>query len=164
MWRDVTWRSVILLRGCGPCGKRECPLRKLNIYPHFCSPEKYCGSFIWVENFLWLPESLSFSSCFTDYLNNRCQSGQILCNLLQRKVYFEKEEKNKETIQVEFSVLELIKINYEEDIFYSFCLGKIATLDDVYHCPECHVCYEYQIWECRQCGASSAIFCPRKHL
>ena len=51
------------------------------------------NGFIWVQNYLPIfPESLKLTACFCDYLNYRCQSGDILSNLLHRKVFYDKEE------------------------------------------------------------------------
>ena len=51
------------------------------------------NGFIWVQNYLPIfPESLRLTACFCDYLNYRCQSGDILSNLLHRKVFYDKEE------------------------------------------------------------------------
>ena len=47
--------------------------------------------FVKVNNFLWFPQQLNLSPCFLDYLNFRCQGGEILHNLLTRKVSIEDE-------------------------------------------------------------------------
>lgn len=51
-----------------------------------------CKGFVLVNNFLRFPSYMNFSGCFVDYLNYRCQSGEILSRLLARKVFLEDDD------------------------------------------------------------------------
>lgn len=120
-----------------------------------------CKGFILVNNFLRFPSYMKLSSCFVDYLNYRCQSGEILSKLLARKVCCaslslspdEPAQLEQQGADAEKNVFDLVQ---KGDFFYSFCLGKVVSLEDFDHCTGCHVCFEHSYWICKRCGASTA--------
>jgi len=132
-----------------------------------CSESPRCKGFILVNNHLNFPPILNLSRCFIDYLNYRCHSGEILSRLLARKVCLELEDQDQdfengetrpaladaEKTAVVFDLLQ------KRDVFYSFCLGKVVSLEDVDHCVQCHVCFEHSFWSCKSCGATTARLC-----
>ena len=76
------------------------------------------NGFIWVQNYLPIfPESLKLTACFCDYLNYRCQSGDILSNLLHRKVFYDKEESSNNSSS-EFSNANTVGLKFEEEKKY----------------------------------------------
>ena len=136
---------------------------------------KAARSFINLNNYFWFPQHLNLSSCFLDYLNYRCQGGDILLNLLTRKVTIEDDE---DEDSQEIQVLDLLKTGQDTDgFFYSFCEGQVVSSEDVDHCTNCHVCFEHTFWNCARyfkiqcshfiltknlifrCGASVARLC-----
>ena len=129
----------------------ESPTRGISKDSH---AKAFSRGFITVNNYFWFPPQLNLSPCFLDYLNFRCQGGEILLNLLTRKVSIEDEETyedNKETEEKSLVVFDLLKSGEAEDtegFFYSFCSGQVVSSEDVDHCINCHVCFEHSFWNC----------------
>ena len=61
-------------------------------YVRICTGSPRCKAFVLVNNFLRFPSYINLSRCFTDYLNYRCQNGEILAKLLARKVCMQDED------------------------------------------------------------------------
>ena len=133
----------------------ESPTRGISKDSH---AKAFSRGFITVNNYFWFPPQLNLSPCFLDYLNFRCQGGEILLNLLTRKVSIEDEETyedNKETEEKSLVVFDLLKSGEAEDtegFFYSFCSGQVVSSEDVDHCINCHVCFEHSFWNCARYG------------
>ena len=129
----------------------ESPTRGISKDSH---AKAFSRGFITVNNYFWFPAHLNLSQCFLDYLNFRCQGGEILLNLLTRKVSIEDEEPyddNKESEEKSLVVFDLLKSGDAEDtegFFYSFCSGQVVSSEDVDHCVNCHVCFEHSFWNC----------------
>jgi len=140
----------------------ESPTRGISKDSH---AKAFSRGFITVNNYFWFPAHLNLSQCFLDYLNFRCQGGEILLNLLTRKVSIEDEEPyddNKESEEKSLVVFDLLKSGDAEDtegFFYSFCSGQVVSSEDVDHCINCHVCFEHSFWNCARCGSSVARLC-----
>lgn len=115
-----------------------------------------CKGFVLVNNFLRFPPYMNFSGCFLDYLNFRCQNGEILSRLLARKVFLEEDDDQLGNEGTEKSVFDLLR---KRDWFYSFCMGKLVSIDEFDHCSQCLVCFEHSFWCCKKCGTSTARLC-----
>jgi len=130
---------------------------------HSFSESPRCKGFILVNNCLVFPRKLNLSRCFIDYLNYRCHSGEILSRLLARKVCLEIEDQDLEDGETRPVDAEKTAVVFDllqkRDIFYSFCLGKVVSVEDFDHCVQCHVCFEHSFWSCKTCGASTARLC-----
>lgn len=125
------------------------------VYVKKCLGSPRNKGFVLINNYFKFPTNLNLSPCFKDYLNFRCQNGEILTNLLRRKAQFENDSKVEQE--------KIRKLVYQDDYFYSFCFGKIVWEEDVDHCLDCHVCFEHSFWSCKNCGTSSARFCQLCH-
>ena len=103
------------------------------------SPSRRNGkaNFVWVENFLSFPDDLKWSECFLDYLNYRCQSGEILSHLLRRKVCSEDGQKCAVIDMIHDENLKFFHLEDAQNKTYSFCFGKPMN-DEINHCSECH--------------------------
>ena len=97
----------------------ESPTRGISKDSH---AKAFSRGFITVNNYFWFPPQLNLSPCFLDYLNFRCQGGEILLNLLTRKVSIEDEETyedNKETEEkspVKKTVMESTQASVETNV------------------------------------------------
>jgi len=124
-----------------------------------------CKGFILVNNNLNFPPNTNLSRCFIDYLNYRCHSGEILSRLLARKVCLELEDQDQDLEDGETRPVDAEKtaivfdLLQKRDVFYSFCLGKVVSQEDVDHCVQCRVCFEHSFWSCKTCGATTARLC-----
>ena len=112
------------------------------------SPSRKNGkaNFVWVENFLSFPDDLNWSECFLDYLNYRCQSGEILSHLLRRKVLSDDGKKIAVIDMIQDENLKFFHLEDAQSKTYSFCFGKPMN-DEINHCTECHGIFQFAFIE-----------------
>jgi hypothetical protein len=93
-----------------------------------------------------------FDKFFNPYLNPSL--GNILTNLLLRNV--EEEEDDDDRV-----VSDLLNTCDGQGNFYSFCYGRVVNAEETRHCSGCHVCYDYNYWQCVGCGSTEAMQCKK---